>query len=155
MHNTHNTLSGFTLLELLSGIAIIAILSSIAFTAFNDQASKGEVTKAVMEIKSLANQISAYQVYHGGLPLTLADMGTDDMLDPWGNAYIYLPIDGIASTTRGDVRKDRNLNPINTDFDLYSMGPDGETRKPLVTPQGKDDIIRAGSGSFYGIAENF
>ena len=53
------------------------------------------------------------------------------------------------------ARKDRFLVPINSDFDLYSMGADGETKATLQNKVSRDDIIRASDGGFYGIAENF
>ena len=52
-------------------------------------------------------------------------------------------------------RKDRFLVPINSDYDLYSMGPDGKTNEPLTNPVSKDDIIRASDGAYVGVAENF
>jgi len=53
------------------------------------------------------------------------------------------------------ARKDGFLAPINSDFDLYSMGPDRETRATLNNPVSRDDIIRAADGSYYGVAEKF
>lgn len=53
------------------------------------------------------------------------------------------------------ARKDKFLVPINSDYDLYSMGPDGETHPSLNVKGGKDDVIRAANGSFYGLAEKF
>jgi general secretion pathway protein G len=52
-------------------------------------------------------------------------------------------------------RKDRFLVPINSDYDLYSMGPDGQSNEPLTVPVSRDDIIRASNGAYVGIAENF
>jgi general secretion pathway protein G len=51
------------------------------------------------------------------------------------------------------ARKDRFLVPINSDFDLYSMGADGESMPPLQNPKSRDDVIRAGNGAYIGIAE--
>jgi len=52
-------------------------------------------------------------------------------------------------------RKDRFLVPINSDYDLYSMGPDGQSNEPLTVPVSKDDIIRASDGAYVGVADNF
>ena len=46
------------------------------------------------------------------------------------------------------------MNPLNTDFDLYSMGPDGQTQKQLTAAKARDDIVRAGNGGFIGKAED-
>ena len=62
---------------------------------------------------------------------------------------------GGGGNVVGSARKDRFLAPINSDYDLYSAGPDGRTRPPLQNPDSRDDVIRAADGSFYGIAEGF
>jgi general secretion pathway protein G len=55
----------------------------------------------------------------------------------------------------GQPRKDRFLVPINSDYDLYSMGPDGASTPPLTAKASHDDIIRASDGAYVGVAENF
>lgn len=52
-------------------------------------------------------------------------------------------------------RKDRFLHPINSDYDLYSMGADGESVEPLTAKKSWDDVIRASDGAFVGLAQNF
>ncbi len=52
-------------------------------------------------------------------------------------------------------RKDRFLVPINSDYDLYSKGKNGDSVPPLTAPQSRDDIVRAADGSFVGIASEF
>jgi general secretion pathway protein G len=52
-------------------------------------------------------------------------------------------------------RKDRFLVPINTDFDLYSMGRDGESVPALTAAKSRDDVVRAANGSFIGLASKF
>ena len=53
------------------------------------------------------------------------------------------------------ARKDRFLVPINTDYDLYSMGPDGESEPQLHNAVSRDDVIRARDGAYVGLAESF
>ena len=55
----------------------------------------------------------------------------------------------------GKARKDHFLHPINTDFDLYSMGPDGKSTAPLTAKISQDDIIRANDGGFVGLAAHY
>ena len=45
--------------------------------------------------------------------------------------------------------------PINTDFDLYSVGADGRTAAPLTARFSHDDVVRANNGSFIGLAVNY
>ena len=54
-----------------------------------------------------------------------------------------------------DVRKDGALNPLNSDFDLYSMGEDGESQAPLNAALARDDIVRANNGAFVGRAKDY
>jgi len=53
------------------------------------------------------------------------------------------------------ARRDHNLVPINSDFDLYSMGPDGQSVKPLTGGVSRDDIVRANDGAFVGKASTY
>lgn len=55
----------------------------------------------------------------------------------------------------GGARKDRFLVPINSDFDVYSMGKNRDTVAPLNPPKSQDDVIRASDGGYYGLARNF
>jgi general secretion pathway protein G len=45
--------------------------------------------------------------------------------------------------------------PINTDYDLYSMGKDGKSQPPLTAKDSRDDIIRANDGAYIGPAEGY
>ncbi len=53
------------------------------------------------------------------------------------------------------MRKDKFLVPINTDFDLYSMGEDGKSVPPLTAKASRDDIIRANDGGYIGPASGY
>ena len=44
---------------------------------------------------------------------------------------------------------------INSDFDLYSSGPDGQSMPTLNATVSRDDIVRAADGAFYGVAASF
>jgi general secretion pathway protein G len=74
----------------------------------------------------------------------------DQMTDPWGNPYQYLVVFGRQDV--GPVRKDHNLKPVNTGFDVYSMGPNGTTASPFTSTGGKDDIVVANDGDYMGLA---
>ena len=53
------------------------------------------------------------------------------------------------------ARKDRALNPINTDFDLYSVGADGQTHGQVSHRRSADDVLRANNGRFIGLGADF
>jgi general secretion pathway protein G len=62
---------------------------------------------------------------------------------------------GAGNGSKGKPRKDRFLHPINSDYDLYSMGKDGESVEPLTAQKSHDDVIRANDGRFVGLAVEF
>ena len=74
--------------------------------------------------------------------------------DPWGRPYVYTDLSQKGSQRPAPART-ASLNPINADFDLYSVGEDGLTTTPLTAPQSKDDVIRARDGAFLGLAADF
>ena len=144
---------GFTLIELIVVIAIMGTLSSIGVPAYRSYIEKARITKAIMDMRTLEKEIFAYKEANGSLPESLEDINRENLDDPWGNPYQYLNIS--TATGKGKMRKDRFLVPINTDFDLYSMGNDGESQTPLTAKASHDDIIRANNGEYIGIASEY
>jgi general secretion pathway protein G len=74
-------------------------------------------------------------------------------LDPWDNPYHYTNLE--AAKGKGSARKNKNLVPINSDFDLYSSGKDGASVSPLTAKASRDDIVRASDGRFVGLASDY
>ncbi len=91
---------------------------------------------------------------YGVPPDNLEQVGMAGKLDPWGNPYEYLNVfnDGHGPP---HPRKDHFLHPLNSDYDLYSMGADGDTKVPLTARASRDDIIRASNGGYIGIAADY
>jgi general secretion pathway protein G len=112
-----------------------------------------KTAKAVADIHALGNDIQAYEFTKDKFPDTLGDIGYGGRLDPWGNPYQYLNFANVNGN--GKMRKDRFLVPINTNFDLYSMGKDGQSVSPLTAKASHDDVIWANDGSFVGLASDF
>jgi general secretion pathway protein G len=145
---------GLTLLELLTVMAIIGILAAIAIPAFSGYRERGRRAIVIVDLHMLESSIVEYTNNYNRQPNTLNDIGQGSLCDPWGHAYQYMNITDDAKG-KGSFRKDRFLNPLNSDFDLYSMGPDGESKMPLAAPQSQDDIIRASNGGYVGLASEF
>ena len=139
---------GFTLLEIVMIAGIVGLLAALALPKVAESRAQGFNSRAIADLAMLASELQAYDP----LPATLADIGRDQYLDPWGNPYQYLPIRG---TGNGGFRKDGNLVPINSDFDLYSLGPDGRSVGPLTAQVSRDDIVRANNGGFVGLASEY
>ena len=148
----NNRRSGLTLIELMVVVAIIGILAAIGTVTIQAYANKAKVQNACSEIASIQIKVTAFQTLNGLLPDSLSDIDGGNVADPWGNQYRYT---NFANTEKTEWRKDRNLHPINTDYDLWSMGRDGKTHKTLTASVSHDDIIRASDGSYVGIAENY
>lgn len=144
----------FTLVELLLVIAILGTLSAIAVPSYNNYIDKGRNATAMADIGEMQLLIARFQAERGSLPNTLAQAGVSTLLDPWGRPYQYLIIAGVNPEPPG-VRKDHNVHPLNTDFDLYSMGKDGVSQAPLTAQASHDDIIRANDGRFVGLASDY
>ena len=147
---------GFTILELLIALAVLSILSAMAIPAYDRFSERARVGQAVADIGELDMEIEKFLANNFTYPGSLDDLPSGTPLDPWGQPYQYLQIrNNDEPGLRGRLRKDRNLVPINSDYDLYSMGADGATRPPLTARPSQDDVVRAGDGGFVGVAEEF
>lgn len=137
---------GFTLVELVISFAIVIALATIAMFSFNELRTQVRNTRAMSEIRGLEKDIIAYASEKGSYPASLNDVGMGTLNDPWGHLYEYHP-----PNTRQFIGQ-----PINEDFDLFSLGIDG---LPFATaigdPESIDDIIRGNDGAFVGIAEQY
>ena len=143
---------GFTLIELLIVAVILGILASLALPMLGRVRDRAAIAKAIGDIRAIQQDLDEYQLTNGSFPANLAAVGRSGLLDPYGNPYQYLPITGKG---KGGFRKDRFLVPINSDFDLYSMGADGRSVGPLTAKASQDDIVRANNGGFVGLASQF
>ena len=146
---------GFTLVELITAVAIIAILAAIAIPSYGAYMNKARISVAIADIRTLEIKINVYRSDTGHLPATLGDINSDALLDPWKHPYVYLNIADGGVKGKGKLRRDRNINPLNTDYDLYSMGADGLSKTNLNTKDSQDDIVRARDGAFLDLAEKF
>jgi general secretion pathway protein G len=144
---------GLTLIELMLALVALGIVMAIALPSYTSYINRSRSRKVEFELIGLATRIQTHASDRNGeLPASLAEIGGAP-LDPWGNPYQYLRLGG--GTPPGQARKDRNLVPINTDFDLYSMGPDGLSVAPLTAAHSRDDIVRGRDGRFIGPASEF
>jgi general secretion pathway protein G len=163
---------GFTLIELLLVLVILGTLSGIAAPYLQKARERAQTARAIGDIRALQIDIATYEATNGEPPNSLADIDRDGLLDPWGHPYEYLKLatrgggsggggrgagggGGGGGGGVGQARKDRFLVPINSDYDLYSLGPDGRSSPPLTAHASRDDVIRANDGGYIGIAEGF
>jgi general secretion pathway protein G len=145
-------MEGFTLVELVIAAFIMTTLAAIAYIAHDHYVYKGQVSQAIADVRAIEAKLFSHFADNGIFPDTLADVGEDGRRDPWNRPYEYWIITGDPQQK---VRKDRNLHPINTDFDLGSRGKDGATNFPLTARVSQDDILRANNGAFVGLGSNY
>jgi len=143
---------GFTLIELLIVMSVIGVLASISLPAVYEFRNKARTSRAATEIRGLEKDIISWASEKGSYP-TLGEVANDaanpalttlkNLKDPWGNNYEYNP----ACTRRFGTY-------FNSDFDLYSKGPNGVTVvDDLNHPFSLDDIVRFRDGAFDDVAE--
>ena len=146
---------GFTLIELMIAMGIAGLLAVIAIPNYLSYKDRATIANVVTEIKILEKQIAAYVVDNGHLPNSLGDLGGAVPTDPWGNPYQYLNIADAPKGGKGKMRKDHFMVPVNSDYDLYSMGKDGKSVSPFTAKASRDDIVRANNGGFVGPVSEF
>ena len=129
---------------------IIGTLSTMAAPTLQRAREQAQVGAAIAEISILQAELAIYIEINFGPPVSLAAIDRAGLIDPWGYPYVYNVVTGP-----GGVRKDKFMVPLNTDYDLYSVGADGESVGPLSAKKSKDDVIRALNGGYIGLASNF
>ena len=143
-----------TFLEIVIVLGIVGLLAATAVPMYADYRHRALVAQAKSDIIDIGVEIARFQSDNvGQLPDDLAGIGKDGLLDPWGSPYKYLKL--VDLVAQKGVRKNKNLVPINSDYDLYSMGPDGDSKGPLTAKASRDDIIRANNGRFVGVASAY
>jgi len=143
---------GFTLLELLIGVGILALLVAVALPSYKDYVLKAKIAETIASLSNISAKVDEFYVDHKRFPNDLSEVSMDTLQDPWGHTFRYL---NIALADKNQARQDRNLKPVNTDYDLYSLGPNGETHRVFTSNKGKDDIVRASNGDFLGVAGDY
>lgn len=151
MHKLIAKQFGLTLIELMLATVILIIVTTLAYVNYQGYVERTKTVMAISDITIIEGQIERVWLESMTFPPNLNAFNFPN--DPWGNPYQYLNMSTVNGN--GKKRKDRNLVPLNTDYDLYSKGPDGQSVSPLTAAPSRDDIIRANNGSFVGKAEDY
>lgn len=156
MTQTTQGFDGFSLVEILIAMTVLGALVAIALPSFNSYREQQKVALAVNDLRVLDNRLKSHKLNTETFPASLSELIEPSPSDPWGQPYRYLRIEGEHnSAIKNTVRRDKNLNPINSDFDLYSNGPDKNSKAQLDNKNSIDDVVRANDGAYYGLASKY
>ncbi|WP_279246533.1 prepilin-type N-terminal cleavage/methylation domain-containing protein [Candidatus Litorirhabdus singularis] len=147
----HRT-AAFTLIEILIAMAIMSIVAMVAVPTYSGYMERIEIANVEADFVKIDMAMQGYWVSYGSYPPDLETLNLQKD-DPWGSPYQYLNM--ALTKGNGQKRKDHNLVPLNTDYDLYSKGPDGRSVGPLTAKHSRDDIIRANNGDYVGVASDY
>jgi general secretion pathway protein G len=134
---------------------VAALLVAMAVPSYARVVQRQKVAQAERDLRLLALAIERYRTQYGTPPETLSQLSVPIPRDPWGQDYQFLNFSSPAPGVNGKIRKDHNLHPLNSEFDLYSIGPDGRSSPPLTARGSRDDIIWARDGGYVGPAEDY
>lgn len=146
-------MKGFTLFELMAVIVMGFIMLVFGTPIYSGYVERAHVAHAVGDIGEIHLRVSMFDLIHSRYPTSLNEIDLPNEVDPWGNPYVFLSFDGMSGN--GPKRKNRNMVPVNTGYDVYSMGPDGKTATPFTSASGGDDVVMAGDGTYFGRADNY
>ena len=144
--------NGFTFIEMFIAIAAFGLLIVVAIPVYNNYHEHDNIERTIKDIGVINVAVTKYLLANNKLPDDLAAVGMNNMRDPWGNPYQYISHKVAPPNQR---RKDKNLIPINNDYDLYSVGKDGISDPALTAKSAHDDIIRAKNGKWIGKSEKY
>jgi general secretion pathway protein G len=144
--------AGLTLVELMLVVGLLGVLLALALPMWKSHRDRALQRQAAQELGAMSAVLAQYRLDNQGSPPSLAEVGMADRLDPWKRPYVYY---NLETGQRSQARKNRSLTPVNSDFDLYSLGPDGQSERALTATASQDDVVRANNGRFIGVASAF
>ena len=140
----------FTIIELIAVVTMIGALTAMGVPRWQDFLQRAKVAQAIGDLQVMQPEIAAVD----SLPDTLAGIGRAGRLDPWGFPYVYYKFPSGNGNPPG-ARKDRFLVPVNSTYDLYSVGLDGNSSPPFTAKGSQDDVVRASDGDYIGLVSRF
>lgn len=141
-----------TLIEMLLVLIIIGTIASIATPRLTGLIDKARGAAAIGDLDAIHTDIVGYVAQHDSLPPSLAAIGWGGRQDPWNQPYMYL---NFAGAIPGNARVDQFGVPLNTGFDMYSLGEDGASSPSIMTQASQDDILLGDDGGFIGLATRY
>lgn len=137
--------------ESLLATATATLLVSVAVPVYSNYANEAHTSEAISDIGRVSLQIERYRTNSkDALPANLGDINLSQLRDPWGNPYVYRVM--VNTPDAGVARQDARGGPLNSDYDLFSLGKDGRSGARISAEDSHDDVIRAHNGAYLGLA---
>ncbi len=144
--------SGFTLVETSITLIILGTLLVVALPTYTELREGTHNSDALGDLQQISVEIGKFSLMNNGaLPANLAEIGWVQT-DPWGKEYRYTNFSTLIDDTL--KRKNSNNSPVNSDYDLFSLGANGLSVLLLSAASSLDDIVRADNGAYIGKAED-
>lgn len=112
---------GFTLIEIMVVVIILGILVSLVAPNVFSVLDDAEITATKIQIRNIEVALDTYRMNHSRYPTT--DEGLEALLNPPGRSRGYL--DNIPKDSWDNTYQYRSPG-LKGDFDLYSLGRDGQ-----------------------------
>ncbi|NIN33708.1 MAG: hypothetical protein GTN46_03400 [Gammaproteobacteria bacterium] len=145
--------TGFSTMEMVLTVSVVLLMFSLVIPAAREIVNKTRSDNVVVDLEKIQSDINDFITINRRLPDSLAEIYADIPRDPWGNKFKYLNIADSDESIKFKVRKYKFIKNLNSDYDLFSVGIDGESVQPLIGKSSRDDIVRAKNGLFIGPAE--
>lgn len=146
---------GMALVEIVMSVMLVTLVLTLMVPAALRLVDKAKQDSVTGQLREIQEKVDEFHKTHSRYPISLSEIYESVPVDPWNNPYQYLSLAEGLQKTRGQARKYKGMKMINSDYDLYSMGPDGKSAPPLTAEPARDDIIRANNGRYIGGVNEF
>jgi general secretion pathway protein G len=119
--------SAFTLIELLLVMVILAILAAVVVPRFTGLSEQANIKAAKTQISNFKTALSEYEIDNGGFPT--GEQGLAALITNPGNLpnwKKYMDVDKVPQDPWGHDYVYRSPGTNGKDYDLFSVGKDGQ-----------------------------
>ena len=129
---------GFTLVEIMLVVIIIGVLAAMVVPRFAGRTEQAKVARAKSDLAAIGLSLDLYELDLGQYPSALTELVSKDppsgfseeMKQHWNGPYLKK---GLPKDPWGREYQYARESQHNQDYDLSSIGPDGQP--------GKDDVV--------------
>ena len=132
-----NQRQGFTLVEMMLVVVIIGVLAAMVVPRFAGRTEQAKIARASSDIAAIGLGLDLYELDLGQYPASLTELVAKEApagmsqegRDKWNGPYLKK---GLPKDPWGRDYQYNKESQHNQDYDLFSLGPDGQP--------GNDDV---------------